>query len=92
MLYQVLPALLFCCILIIKEHRDSHAYIFSNVSQGIWQAGGKMKLFNLLLQYSSTSINRFFCLLLGGYCGYNGVNFQVCGKCTVTQEKYHINI
>lgn len=55
-----------------------------------------MKLFYLLLPYSPTSINRlfffFFGLLLGGYCGYNGVNFQVCGKCTVTREKYHINI
>lgn len=35
MLYQALPALLFCCILIIKEHRDSQAYIFSDVSQWI---------------------------------------------------------
>lgn len=57
--------LLFSCILTTKKCKENHAYIFSNASQGILQASGKMKLFHKILQYSFTSINRFF-VLLGG--------------------------
>ena len=52
-----------------KRTQRSHGYDSSDVSEGIWQTGGKTKLFNLLLQYSCASIKQLFSLIFRGYCG-----------------------